>query len=964
MAKKGRNANLQIGLDSQPLDEGIEQTGKKLEDFTKKAGKAAKDTESNLTQMVDKGKKQFKELSDASDKSTQRIAENAKKARNLTTEIANRALEKAAGVKLQEEERRRTIAFRQNAGVAAAVSRGSVQRGNVQSLLEIYDRRREQQRAATDERIERRQAAAEQRREEKVHNQFIRGLEREDAKEKSKANQAINRALLASPAMQARVSAALADPMEQSRRAIAMGLGATRTQAFQGTFQRGGFDQQQSLFLAGGGGRRPPSLGGPGGRGGMFGGLGGLVRGAASALGIGVGGYAVGQAGRALIEAERTATAYDRQRVAAEKLAGSQAQLNALLEAYGKASGGAVDDVTSLANVTRLLATGFAEDPGAVDKIVRATRGASIALGKPQEYILQETQLAISNTSVKRLDQIGLGVEEVTDKIKELRANNAGMSREMAFQQAVLGLMSEKFGALSDSAEGQATEIEKLAVAWKNLGLAVGQASQGPLNQGAKWLTKLLNFAAEEAREGQEENRRNQIRQDTRLSEGGMAGFSFDDLMGALTGRTGTQVRAQRALDNGSFSFGPRGDGPNTSGATARAWSRPPEQMEVMNAARDQMLAFEKQVNEQRLAEIQQYESQRASIIRSYGKQVVREEQDFVRMRARGLRDYEKSVMDIMRDAQEREAEMQEDLNEALADATEDSEKRIAEINKDYQKNRERDEKDHRDRLLKAAGSLDAIAVLEERRRWKRENDEKRDAHKESLDEEKEALEERKRDALEAHAERLEDARKADADRLEDMRVARAQQLADEDEDREIRNARAAEDFNDQVEELDRQHAITMQRLADEAEAQRSLLQDALEKDLAEVGIYIEGYHAKMRERDAATEKWIENFIKQLEEQIKRENRMSLLQDPETGNLVEYASGGPVNRTGPAILHAGEFVLSKGMLANMAQSGSMSTSNREININQGAIVIQTTPGYEHLVGDAVEERLIELLGRV
>jgi hypothetical protein len=310
---------------------------------------------------------------------------------------------------------------------------------------------------------------------------------------------------------------------------------------------------------------------------------------------------------------------------------------------------------------------------------------------------------------------------------------------------------------------------------------------------------------------------------------------------------------------------------------------------------------------------------------------------------------------------------MQEDLDETLAEANEDSEKRVADINEKYHKDKEKSEKDHIDRLMKAAGQLDAIAILEERKRYKRENEEREEAHDEAIDEEKEGLEERRQDAIEAHAERLEDARKADADRLEDMRVARAQQLADEDEDRDIRNTRAKEDFDDQIEELDRQHGITMKRLADEAEEQRGLLEDALEADLAAVGIYIEGYLEKTKKKDEAIERWIDDFVQKLEDKIKDENRITEGEyNPDSAvgpRLSQYASGGPVNRTGPAILHAGEFVMSRDMVA-AANTSYNSSSSRSVNLQPGAIVIQTSPGYEQQAADILEERIIELLGRV
>lgn len=136
-------------------------------------------------------------------------------------------------------------------------------------------------------------------------------------------------------------------------------------------------------------------------------------------------GLAVAQAGRFAVEADTLATAYRRQEVAARNLAGSQAQLNRLMAAYAEATGGAINRAQSLADVTRLQAVGFADSAEELTRFTVASRGAAIAMGQSQDYILSQVQLAIANQSLMRLDQIGLGVEEVTERIDELRAANA-----------------------------------------------------------------------------------------------------------------------------------------------------------------------------------------------------------------------------------------------------------------------------------------------------------------------------------------------------------------------------------------------------------------------------------------------------------------------------------------------------------------------------------------------------------
>lgn len=227
-----------------------------------------------------------------------------------------------------------------------------------------------------------------------------------------------------------------------------------------------------------------------------LGGIGGPVGALAGGLAAGspalAAGLAVGQAARFTFESSQLSVAYGRQRLAAENLAGSTATLNAMMEAYTRASGGAVAKTSALANVTRLQAVGFGDSAAEVERFTVAVRGASIAMGTAQDQMSQEVQLAISNQSLRRLDQIGLGITEVNDRIAQLRAQNQGMTREAAFQEAILGLLTEKFGALAESAEGQATGVEQLSAAWKDFGLAAGEATTPVINFMASGISNWL----------------------------------------------------------------------------------------------------------------------------------------------------------------------------------------------------------------------------------------------------------------------------------------------------------------------------------------------------------------------------------------------------------------------------------------------------------------------------------------
>lgn len=184
------------------------------------------------------------------------------------------------------------------------------------------------------------------------------------------------------------------------------------------------------------------------------------------------------QLGQTVLALDREATAYGRVKQAAVELAGSQEQLTGLLRAYEEASGGAIDKATALADVTRLQAVGFADSAAELTRFVTAARGASIATGSPVEYLQGQLQLAIANQSMDRLDQIGLGAAEVTGEMERLMAANQGMTREAAYQEAVLGRLIAKYGELATSGAGLASGQELATTALRDARLELALTLQ------------------------------------------------------------------------------------------------------------------------------------------------------------------------------------------------------------------------------------------------------------------------------------------------------------------------------------------------------------------------------------------------------------------------------------------------------------------------------------------------------
>lgn len=578
-------------------------------------------------------------------------------------------------------------------------------------------------------------------------------------------------------------------------------------------------------------------------------------------FGVVFGVQAAQQLGRFILQSDSLATAYRRQSVAALNLAGSQAELNRLLATYNEATGGAVSRAQALSDVTRLQAVGFADTTLELQQFITAARGISIATGQSQDYVISQLQLAIANQSTMRLDQLGLGIDEVQNKVRELQNANQGLSDAQAYQNAILTIAEQKFGALSRSVEGQATGAEKAAKAWADLQLEIGQAL-GPATGGVlTGLADQLNGIRVilQGVAGDAQIAGNKIRG----MGGGGTGDFLTDILSAdpINESLIPWINSQLGLGSGMVTTLPQGSigGGAGGGAAVDTTMQDKQRAEQLDFI-EQTQQIERDANRQRLDATRTYEQQRTDTISDYGRQIAREAEDFARQRARAEAQFARQIADLREGIAEREADWLEDLTdrladlqadsaERIADAQESANRRIAELNEDYQRDRERAERDHRDRLLSAAARLDATAVFEEQRRFNRERQAADEAHQEQIadtqsalaeriEQERENLAERIQQEQEAHAERLADAREADAERLADMTAAFEEQKRIEDEDRALRLERMAEDHAAQLAQMAAANAEQMAEIDRHEAEELASAQEAHLKALASLGIY------------------------------------------------------------------------------------------------------------------------------
>jgi hypothetical protein len=359
---------------------------------------------------------------------------------------------------------------------------------------------------------------------------------------------------------------------------------------------------------------------------------------------------------------------------------------------------------------------------------------------------------------------------------------------------------------------------------------------------------------------------------------------------------------------------------------------------------------IEREAGQARLDATRDYEEQRSEAIADYERGILRDAEDFARSRARAAEQLNRQIADIEADAAKRVSEAEEDYSERTTELRDDTNERLAKLDADYQRDRERAAEDHRDRLLNAAGRLDAVAVREEQRRFARSQQDAAENYDEQRSETQRALDERLIEEQESYAERLQAARDADAERIQDLRDNLAESQRLEDEDRAISQARQAEDFARQQAQAATDHAERLAQISRQAAEERKQLDESFMAQLSAEGVHNEQYlalqAAKQKASLALFDQWWSDIEKRFAVQGPQAQMGPLPQ--ASGWLTDFNGG----RTQPA---------AAGFPTSFADAASRA-AGRSVTFGAGAIVVNAAMGQsEEMVARLVREEMIALL---
>ena len=179
-----------------------------------------------------------------------------------------------------------------------------------------------------------------------------------------------------------------------------------------------------------------------------------------------------------------------RSEMALDKLSGSAQEADKWINAIRKSTLMTVTEGEAAAQAYNLMAFGLAHSSEEAGRFARDI--AIVAQARPQlggvENAISQIQLTLANTSFMRLDQLGLSSTTVRKRMEELQAQTAGLSREQAFNQAVMEGLHTQANTLGDdflAVGSNMAQMEAQARQFKeNVGKRIAEGFEGAAKAG------------------------------------------------------------------------------------------------------------------------------------------------------------------------------------------------------------------------------------------------------------------------------------------------------------------------------------------------------------------------------------------------------------------------------------------------------------------------------------------------
>lgn len=137
---------------------------------------------------------------------------------------------------------------------------------------------------------------------------------------------------------------------------------------------------------------------------------------------------------------------------------------------------GMVADADLMAASNKFLAMGIVETTEEAAHLAEVSTQLGMAMGEDATASMENFALMMANQSIPRLDSFGISSSTVRERIAELMEETEGLSREQAFNTAVMeqaAITMERVGEQSDTAAGS---MSRIRTTFANVALGIGQA--------------------------------------------------------------------------------------------------------------------------------------------------------------------------------------------------------------------------------------------------------------------------------------------------------------------------------------------------------------------------------------------------------------------------------------------------------------------------------------------------------
>ena len=208
------------------------------------------------------------------------------------------------------------------------------------------------------------------------------------------------------------------------------------------------------------------------------------------ALGLGVVGVAAaGLAGKMALDAAENI----RTQKTFASLGDSIGLTTKSMNAMRKSTNGLVSDNDLMLSGNKLMAMGLATSEDEMTKVMNTATRLGQAMGTGPTQSMEDFALMLANQSIPRLDTFGISSGRVRERINELMAANAGMTRETAFMTATMEEAEKSLVKLGDFVPTASERIGQMQVKTANLAQRFGEMLLPVLEAAIPVLESLVN---------------------------------------------------------------------------------------------------------------------------------------------------------------------------------------------------------------------------------------------------------------------------------------------------------------------------------------------------------------------------------------------------------------------------------------------------------------------------------------